>query len=174
MYKSILFSLMCIVSQGLLAFEYTLELTEAEIQSRIDAMLPIKKETFIVVVTVDQAQVLLLENTDKVALHSKLFVNSVAGINAQGQLALEGRVAYEAEQGAFYLKEANITELQIDKVPADFMPQLKQLAQSGLTQALSKKPIYVLKEDDMRHKLIKASLKSIEITQQKLKATLGI
>ena len=54
------------------------------------------------------------------------------------------------------------------------MPQLKQLAQSGLTQALSKKPIYVLKEDDMRHKLIKASLKSIEITQQKLKATLGI
>lgn len=174
MYKSILFSLMCIISHGVMAFEYTLEFTEADIQSRIDAMLPVKKETFIVVVTVDQAKVALLENSNRVALHSKLFVNSVAGINAQGQLALEGRVAYDAEQGAFFLKDAHITELQIDKVPVDFMPQLKQLAQSGLNQALGKQPIYVLKEDDMRHKLIKASLKSIEITEQKLKATLGI
>lgn len=174
MYKAILvFILSSLFSQLSFGFEYTLEFTQPEIQARIDGMLPIKKETFIVEVTLDQAKVSLLQNTDQIALDTKLFVNSMAGINAQGSLALQGHVIYNSEQGAFYLHQAEITELNIDKVPAEFIPQLKQLAQSGLTQALSKKPIYVLKKDDMRQQLVKASLKSIEIKDQKLRATLG-
>lgn len=171
--KLITLVLIGLFSQVSLSFEYTLEFDQSEIQARIDAILPVKKETFVAVVTLDQAKVRLLESTDQVALDAKLFVNTIAGINAQGKVSLQGSVTYNAKQGAFYLHQAQITDLNIDKVPAEFIPKLKQLAQSGLNQALNKKPIYVLKENDMRHQLLKSSLKSIEINNQKLKATLG-
>lgn len=161
-------------SQAPLSFEYKLEFNQTDIQTRINTMLPIKKETFVAVVTLDQAKVRLLENTDQIALDAELFVTSIAGINAQGQVSLQGSITYNSQQGAFYLNQAKITVLDIDKVPKEFIPQLKELAQSGLNQTLSKKPIYILKEDDMRHKLVKASLKSIEIKNKKLIATLGI
>jgi hypothetical protein len=164
---------MALISQVSFGFEYTLEFNQEDIQTRIDGMLPVKKETFVAVVTLDQAKVRLLENTDQIGLDAKLFVNTIAGINAQGLVSLQGSVTYLSEQGAFYLHQAKITHLEIDKVPAEFLPQLKELAQSGLNQALNKRPIYVLKKDDMQHQLIKSSLKSIKISNQTLKATLG-
>lgn len=171
----IITALLCfMLSQMLWAFEYTLEFSEAEIQSRINAMLPVKKETFVVNVVVNEAKVNLLEHTDQIALASKLFVTSMAGINSQGEVKLQGRIAYESEKGAFYLHDLQVVTLDIERVPADFLPTLQQLVQSGLSQVLSKHPVYVLKNDDIRQQLLKSSLKSITIEDHKLKATLGL
>lgn len=161
-------------STNALSYEYTLTFTEADIQTQIDAMLPIKKETFVVVLTLDQAKVSLLEGDNEIALNSKVFINGIAGINTQGHIALKGAVSYRSVDGAFYLSNPVITAFHVNQVPTDILPQLKELAQSGLTQALQNKPIYRLQDGDMRHQLIKSSLKSIIIQNQELKATLSL
>lgn len=174
MFKLLSFLSVLFISQLSIAFEYTLSFSEADIQSRVDAILPIKKETFIVVVTIDQARVKLLEGANQVGLDTKLFVNGLAGINAQGSISVQGEVTYRSNEGAFYLSNPIITTFTINQVPQDILPQLKELSQTGLSQALMNKPIYILKDDDMRHQLLKSSLKSIEIKDKVLNATLGI
>jgi hypothetical protein len=155
-------------------FEYALEFSQGDIQLQVDKMLPIKKETFLVVVTLDQATVIFLENSDQIALEAKIFLTSVAGLNSQGAVTIKGKISYNSSEGAFYFHQAKVTNLDIQGVPPEFMPTLKDLAQQGLTQALVKHPIYILKEADMRQQLVKSSLKSVVIEDQKLKVILGI
>ncbi len=174
MFKLFSIASLLFICQFSMAFEYTLSFSESDIQSRIDEILPVKKETFVVVITIDQAKVRLLERVNQVALDTKLFVNGLAGINAQGRISVQGEVTYRSAEGAFYLSHPVITKFTVDQVPQDILPKLKELAQAGLDQALFNKAIYVLKDDDMRHQLLKSSLKSIVIKDKILKATLGI
>jgi hypothetical protein len=163
-----------LASQLAIGFEYTLEFTQVDIQKQIDAMLPIKKETFLAVVTLDQASVIFVENSDQLILDAKIFLSSIAGVNSQGSFIVQGGVSYNSAEGAFYFHQAKIIRLDIGGVPSELMVMLKDLAQQGLTQSLVKNPIYILKKDDMRQQIAKLQLKSVLIKDQKLIATMGL
>jgi hypothetical protein len=157
-----------LVSQLVNSYEYTLEFSQSDIQQQIDKMLPIKKETFLAVVTLDQASVVFIEKSDQLVLESKLFLTSIAGVNSQGDIRIQGGISYNSAEGAFYFHQAKIIRLNIEGVPAEVIPTLKDLAQQGLTQSLSKQPIYVLKKGDMGQQIVKSKLKSVIIKDQKL------
>ncbi|MFT6153179.1 MAG: hypothetical protein ACJA0E_002070 [Bermanella sp.] len=163
-----------LVSQLANGFEYALEFSQADIQKQIDTMLPIKKETFLAVVTLDQANVIFVESSDQLILDAKIFLSSIAGVNSQGSIIVQGGIFYNSAEGAFYFHQAKITKLDIEGIPPEFMPVLKDLAQQGLTQSLAQNPIYILKKDDIRQQLVKLQLKSVLIKDQKLIATMGI
>jgi hypothetical protein len=174
MFKVLGLAYFILVSQLVNGFEYTLEFSQSDIQQQIDKMLPIKKETFLAKVTLDQASVIFIEKSDQLVLDSKLFLTSLAGVNSQGDIRIQGGISYNSTEGAFYFHQAKIIRLNIEGVPPEFIPTLKDLAQQGLTQSLAKHPIYILKKDDMGQQMVKSQLKSVLIKDQKLIATMGL
>ena len=163
-----------LISQVSLAFEYTLEFTESQLQEKISAMMPVTKQTMLATIVVDQAKLGLIEGSDKLAIAAKLNATLLGGVKATGDLKIQGTLSYKASEGAFYLKDPEIVELNINEIPPRFHDQIKQLAQKGLAKKLSTQPVYKLKDDDMKQSLAKSMLKSLQVKNKTLIATLGL
>ncbi len=166
--------MLLLASQLSMAFEYTLEFTEPQLQEKISAMMPVTKQTMLATVVVDNAKLELIEGSDKLSIAAKLNATLLGGLNATGDLKIQGTLSYNAKEGAFYLKDPEIIELNINEIPPRFHDQIKQLAQKGLAKKLSNQPVYKLKDDDMKQNLAKSMLKSLQVKNKTLIATLGL
>ncbi len=163
-----------LASQLTLAFEYTLEFSEPELQEKISAMMPVTKQTMMATIVVDQAKLELVEGSDKLAIAAKLNATLLGGLKATGDVKIQGTLTYNAKEGAFYLQSPEIIELIINEIPPRFHDQIKQLAQKGMAKKLSDQPVYKLKDDDMKQNLAKSMLKSLQVKNKTLVATLGL
>ncbi len=135
--------------------------------------MPVTKQTMLATIVVNDAKLDLIEGSDKLAITAKLKANALGNLTANGVVKIEGSLFYKASEGAFYLKDPKIVELNITQVPVQFHEQIKTLAQSGLAKSLAKRPVYKLKETDIKQSLAKTMLKSIVVKNQTLVATLG-
>ena len=162
------------ISQLSYAFEYTLEFTEVQLQEKISAMMPVTKQTMMATIVVDSAKLELIEGSDKLAIAAKLNAKLLGNLNATGNLKIQGTLSYNAKEGAFYLKDPEIIDLNINEIPPNFHDQIKQLAQKGVTKKLSEQPVYKLKDDDIKQSLAKSMLKSLQVKNKILIATLGL
>ena len=156
------------------AFEYTVELTQEQLQEKVSALMPITKKTMLATVIINDAQLNLIEGTDKISINTSVKANALAGLAANGTLKIQGTLEYREKEAAFYFKNPEIIELNIEQIPAQFHAQVKKLAQQGASKALSRKPIYKLKEDNIKHSLAKSMLKKIEVKNKILVVTLGL
>ncbi len=166
--------MLLLISQVSLAFEYTLEFTQPELQEKISAMMPVTKQTMLATVVVDNAKLELIEGSDKLAIAAKLNAQILGNLNATGDVKIQGTLSYNAKEGAFYLKNPEIIELNINEIPPKFHDQVKQLAQKGVAKKLSNQPVYKLKDDDTKQSLAKSMLKSLQVKNKTLIATLGL
>ncbi|MEH6348068.1 MAG: DUF1439 domain-containing protein [Bermanella sp.] len=172
--KACMAGMLLLISQVSIAFEYTLEFTQPELQAKISAMMPVTKKTMLATVVVDNAKLELIEGSDKLAIAAKLNAVLLGNLNATGDLKIQGTLSYNAKEGAFYLKDPEIIELNINEIPPRFHDQIKQLAQKGVAKKLSNQPVYKLKDDDMKQNLAKSMLKSLQVKNKTLIATLGL
>jgi len=166
--------MLLLASQVSFAFEYTLEFTQPELQEKISAMMPVTKQTMLATVVVDNAKLELIEGSDKLAIAAQLNAKILGNLNASGDMKIQGTLSYNAKEGAFYLKNPEIIELNINEIPPRFHDQIKQLAQKGVAKKLSKQPVYKLKDDDTKQSLAKSMLKSLQVKNKTLIATLGL
>ena len=95
------------------------------------------------------------------------------GLNLTGRTQLQGSLSYDAEKGAFYFHNPKGVTIEIDQLPEHFSPKVKELTQSAMTKATENRPIYTLKDDDLKQKLAKSVLKSVVVIDEKLVATLS-
>ena len=172
--KACIIWLLLLISQVSLAFEYTLEFTEPQLQEKISTMMPVTKQTMMATIVVDQAKLKLIEGSDKLSIAAKLSATLLGGLKATGDLKVQGTLSYNAKEGAFYLKDPEIVALDIKEIPPRFHAQIKELAQKGLAKKLSHQPVYKLKDDDMKQNLAKSMLKSLQVKNKTLIATLGL
>lgn len=154
-------------------FSYTLEMTEQQIQQKIDALMPLKKKQLFFLITLTGAKVDLIEGKNEVSLFSQIQVDAPNNIRATGRAEIGGTLIYKAKEGAFYLHNAVVKTLEVDQLDKSLMPTVKQLAQGAISQSLSKHPVYQLNDEDLQQKLAKTTLKSIRVENEILKATLS-
>ena len=163
-----------IVSQTAMAFSYTLELSEAEIQDKVSAMMPIQKKKFFVTIIMSNARVALISASNEIGLVSDIEVSAPGGVKGAGSAEITASLRYEPDKGEFFLDNLNIVDLQIDKVPEKLVPKAKSILQIIATKVLATKPVYQFKDDNLKHKLAKATLKSIVVENQMLLVELGV
>lgn len=174
MFKITLTFLILIFSHFSQAFEYTLELSESQLQEKISVLMPVTKKTMLATVVINDAHLSLVEGTGKISISASIQANALAGLMANGKLKIQGSLEYRAKEAAFYFYNPEIIELNIEQIPAQFHAQVKKLAQQAVSKALSRNPIYKLKEDNIKHNLAKSMLKKIEVKHQILVITLGL
>ncbi len=153
---------------------YTLEFTQPQLQEKISAMMPVTKKTMFATVIVDNAVLDLVPGVNQIALTANIKANGLAGLSASGMLKVQGTLKYNAKEGAFYLNNPKIIELNINEIPPQFHEQVKKLAQAALAKSLTRHPVYKLKDNNMKQQLAKTMLQSMEVKDQTLVVTLGL
>jgi len=170
-----IFLFIALLSFQVSALEYTI--TKKEIQTRVDKELPIKEKIVIGNVIVEKATVDLLGDVNEIALHMTLNVD-LLGEKHKGTAVVQSGIDYSQEKGAFYLTRLKLRDFKIEKMSKDMAKQiegiLKQVLKAQQTQGqLQKYPIYTIKDKTTKDKLLKGTLKSVRIENDKVVLTVS-
>lgn len=150
------------------AFSYTLRLSEADLQERIDLVLPVERKQLFVTVRVSDPDVDLSSRSNLVGIALSVEASVPGGLKGSGRGKLFGSVRYERNEGAFYLDEPKLRELEIKRVPAQLNKEIAKIAEVALVKALQRYPLYRLNESDNKQKMAKAMLESVNVEDQQL------
>ncbi|WP_340680363.1 DUF1439 domain-containing protein [Paraglaciecola sp.] len=153
---------------------YTLEISAEELQAKVTAMMPIEKKKFFVTVTLSNPDIDLAVGDNKMGLFSDIKLKTPAGVNGSGSIKITGALKYVADEGAFYFQSPQIISLESKDISANMLPKVRELAQLAVQEFLSRKPVYQLKDDDLKQKLAKAVLQSVKVENNKLIVELGV
>lgn len=173
MIKYILVVILFLFSQATVAFSYTLEITEPELQEKVLKIMPLVKKKFFVTVTLSEPKVDLQSENNNIAIFFRVDVTAPGGIKGMGKLKVSGSLKYEPKKYEFFLKDPVLESLEIDKVPDKFMPKIKNMSQNIITKVLAKRPVYKLRDNNLKHKLAKSLLQSITVKNEILYLVLG-
>jgi hypothetical protein len=157
-----------LTSQVAGAFSYTMEITEQELQNRISEMMPLEKQKRFYSIVISDPIVNLISETNEIGLFANLDVTLLGNMKSTGQAEIKGSIDYDSEKGAFYLLNPQIINLNIDKLPKQYEPIIKQITQKALIKILAKNPVYKFKDDNIKHRLAKSVLESEQVKDQLL------
>jgi hypothetical protein len=101
-------------------------------------------------------------------------VSAPAGLKATGAAKIRGSLSYDAATGEFFFKNPSVDEFEVNGLPEKYRPTVRKVAQLAAEKALSGRPIYALKDDDLKHKLAKSALRSVTVKEGKLLVVFGV
>jgi hypothetical protein len=156
------------------AFSYTLELSEDKIQKKAESMMPLKKKKFFITTTLTEPVIDLIASTNEINLTSNVNVKAPGNISGNGKVSFTGSLRYESDSGSFYFDNLKVNSLDIDAIPQKVIPKIKGVLELLAKRVLATKPVYKFKDDNLKHKLAKAALKSIKVTNETLFVELGV
>lgn len=157
-----------LLSQVAMALTYTLAISEAEIQEKVASMMPIERKRFFVTAIFSHPKIELAEKANEVGIHSQIDIKALGGIESTGKTKITGTLSYDKNKAEFYFKNPVVVNLAFDKMPASYLPILKNIVQLVITKLLSSTPIYKLKGGDLKHDLTKTMIKSVTVENKQL------
>jgi len=161
------------MAQSSFAFSYTLEISESELQERVSAMMPMTKKNMFVTVTVFEPTVDLIKESNEIGIFTNIKVIALGSLKGSGRANITGTLNYNAQKGEFYFRDPTIVSIEVDNVAKKFIPKIKEITQLAITKAMSVYPVYKFKDDNIKHTLAKAALKSVTVEHEKLLVTLS-
>ena len=172
--KGIVFLVAFSFSQWVSALTYTIEVPKQIIEQQIAMHMPLEKKLLMATLRLSEPRLTLLEETNEVSLFLNVDVIMLEGLKGSGRGELVGTIAYRAEEGAFYLVNPRIINLDIDHLPSFLFPKIARAAELLVARSLASYPVYRLNDKDTRHKMAKAALKNISVSRDTLLLTLGM
>lgn len=150
------------------AMNYTVELGQAQLQRKVEAMFPIKHEDELYKIALDKPQVVLREGSDRIGLRLDVAGMLMQQISLNGRASMDGRLRYEPKTGEFYLDDATLAELNIEGVPPQYLGELQRVAEQAARELLNSRPIYVLGQSGESKKLMGSEIKAVSVQNGKL------
>ena len=151
-----------------LSMAFTVELSENELQEKVSAMMPLEKKKYFITMIFTNPVVDLLETKNKIGITLDIKVVAPGGIEGQGTAKLSGSLRYDNKKAEFYLNDPILHELVIDNITDNLNTKIKDLAQLSLEKNLSTRPVYKLKDTNLKHQLAKSLLKSVKVEKEKM------
>ncbi len=155
-----------------------MELTEPQIQEKLDARFPIQKSKLLVLVlTLSNPQVGLEEGADRISFGVDATLNLTIG-GQQKPLGGTGTITtglrYHPDDYSFYLNDPIIEELEIQGIPIQYVDKVNEVAMKLAEERINECPIYKLKGDDLKQATARLILKDMVVEDGKLVITLGL
>jgi hypothetical protein len=163
---------MLLITNAAMAFTSTLELSEAELQTRITSLQPIKQQRFGNTVTFTDIKIGLVQVSDEISFSSPLEILGPTGLKASGAVTMRGKLRYDEKSGEFFLDAPVIDDFKVDGVTGSLLAQIRSITQFAARTILAKHAIYKL-DNSLKQKLAKSLLKSVDIKDRKLFIVLG-
>ena len=150
------------------AHAWTVELTEADLQAKIDRRLPIEKQKLLFTVLVSALKVELSEGSERIGMVADMEIKSPHLSSGKGRAWLDGTLRYESSEGSFYFQQTEVREVKFENIPAKYHGLLRELLQHAVQRRLAETPVYQLDENKTKQQLAKALLKSVKVIGGKL------
>lgn len=150
------------------AMNYVVELGQAQLQRKVEALFPIRHEDALYRIALDQPQVMLREGSDRIGLRLNVAGTLMQQLSLSGRTTMDGRLRFEPKTGEFYLEDAALAELSVDGVPPEYVGELRQVAEQAARELLSRQPIYVLGQSGESKKLMGSEIKAVSVRNGKL------
>ena len=157
---------------------YNIKITNDEIKKKLNSRFPITKHyLFIFDITYDNPEVILQDCSDKVfvALDAELntgLKNLTKPLTGSAG-ALCG-IEFRPDTGQLFLTDCQITKLQIDGIPYEFMEEVYKVSNLVAKELLDKYPVYTHKPTGKKSNSTKFVVKNVVIRNGVLIITVGI
>ncbi len=174
MFRFTLFIILFLLSPISMALSYTIELSEAQLQKKVMAMMPIEKNKLFFKIILSDPKIELLDGSNEIGVFTHIEIDSKIGIKGTGRAKITGSLSYNPESNEFFFKNTKIEKLEIDNVSEKNNQQIKAWVQTVASKVLEKHSVYRLKDDNLKHKLAKAVLQSISVKDKKLLLKLSV
>jgi len=172
--KKILLVILFLYSSTGLAFTYTLELSEPELQDKANALMPLEKKKFFITTILTNPTIDLVNGSEDINLTTDVQVKAPGNLSGSGVVSFIGSIRYQNESGSFYFDNLRVVSLEIEQLPKEALPKVQKVLEFVAKKFLAVKPVYTFKDNNLKHKLAKAALKSVRIENEKLLVLLGV
>lgn len=172
MMNKLIVTLLLLCASILPAQALTVKFSEAELQDKVNKVMPLVRETSFMTVELTNPILTLAKDKNEIELQLNLKL-MMGGLENRGYTRLTGSLSYKAADAAFYVTNMQVHEVRVDGMPEFFTPEVIKMAEQIVNPVLDQMPIYKLK-DDITQTMVKAVLKSIEVHNKTLIATLNV
>lgn len=150
------------------ALNYQLELGQAELQRGLERLFPVSKNDPLISIFLRDPRILLQNGRERIGLRADMVAEMPGGVTASGDVAVDGKLRYEARGGAFYLDQARIGTLHIEGVPQSYTEQIRAAVEPIVRELLATNPIYTIGGDDRASALASQQIKSVTVRNGKV------
>lgn len=162
--------------RGLLTLSYTLELSEQQIQKRIDSLgiFPVKNKRRLLTVIASDPKIALSNTDDRLGIELDLKVQIRPIISITGHVMMQAAVDYDATSGEFRLDDPRVSDLQIKGLPGEYANVVREILEAIAVGVLSGITIYQFQSDDKYQRMAKRLLKKVAVEDDRLKIKVGL
>lgn len=146
-------------------------ISRSQIQAMVDKKFPFDANAVIARLTVDSPRVYFVGTNVGIEVHIQ---GGFMGTELEGTVDLNGRLTYEKEEGAFFLKDIEISEITVNDAGFRDTDRFKPIVAKMVTNYLDDFPVYRLDTDDSKQSIAKYLLKDIAVRGDTLVVTLGL
>jgi hypothetical protein len=168
MKKAILLIVLAIPAMNSWADDYTVEITQQQLQQQVTALLPIEREAYFFKVILSDPVIDLPESANELGILTNVTLIGPGGAGGSGRARISGNISYEMQDGSFYLNNPKLTKLEIDQIPERFHEKVRELGQYALDNSVPHRPLYTLSDDDVQQQMVKSTLKSVSVNSGKV------
>lgn len=154
---------------------YVYEVSEADIQSRIESRFPVEKCVLVFCIELHDPFVKLRSGQARIEFGSKALME-VAFSNEQydGDSGFSGELSYVRDEGAFYLREPRLEYLEVNGVSEEHKKNLRELAALLVSEYLRTNPIYSFRDTLLEPLAPWLELKGVTVRDGVLRIRLGL
>ena len=145
------------------SYAWEIELTEDELQQKINKRLPVEKKKLIFTVTIMAVDVVLTKGSDQIGLVADMEIRSPNLTSGKGRAELVAKPEYRQKDKQFFLQVPVVKHVEFENVPEKYEPVLKKVFQRLVTRRLGNTPIYKLDKNTPKHQLARSLLHSVEV-----------
>jgi hypothetical protein len=154
---------------------YVYEISQADIQSRIESQFPMEKCVLVFCIELDKPFVKLTDNQTRIEFGSNALME-VAFSKEQydGNAGFSGELSYVRGESAFYLQDSKLEYLEVNGVSEEHKKNLDQLAALLVSEYLRANPIYSFRDTALELVAPWLELKEIQVREGVLRLRLGL
>lgn len=154
---------------------YVYEISQADIQSRIDRQFPVKRCVLVFCIELDEPFVKLTNDQTRIEFGSNALMEvAFSKDRYDGNAGFSGELSYISNDSAFYLRDSRLEYLEVDGVSEDHKRDLDQLAAMLVSEYLNANPIYSFKNTAFELVAPWLELKEVKVRDGVLRIRFGL
>jgi hypothetical protein len=169
--RTLILCVVIVILCGCGGFEKEVLIPREKLQDMIDKKFPYQKNAVIAKIGLDTPLVYFREENVGLRIN---YSAQLLDKKVSGDIDFNGRIYYRQEKGAFYLKDFDIVDIEVDDSNFSDEKKIKSVLSEILNNYLKDYPVYRLDQKDFKQNLAKLLLKSVDIKGDNLSLVLSI
>ena len=154
--------------------EKVVTLTRDEIQARVAPRFPITQNWLILNVALSEPEIFLSEGANQIGINMLVELNIPLLKPISGYLGIAAVPRYDAKSKSLYLDQATVERLDLPGLMPELQDKARTTIESIARQELAKRPIYELKDRNLKEVTAAYTLREVQVRDGKLRATFAL